>query len=112
MDVGTVDVRAVSWAIESRLIVLVFSGLAGQGLIVFGVVEVLDEVGAHVDAVEIFNKGFAVEDVCVILGIGVSAFVDFGVKVGAVEVMGAEEVMVFLVALVRLECGQIHQLHQ
>ena len=66
--------RAISWAIESRLIVLIFSGFTGQSLIV----------------------------------LGVSAFVDFGVKVGAVEVVGGEDVMVFLVALVRFESGQIN----
>jgi hypothetical protein len=108
MDIRTINVRAIPRTIESRLVVLIFSGLAGESLIVFGVIEVLDEVGAHVDAVEIFNKGFAVEDVCEIFGVGVSAFVDFGVEVGAVEVVGGEDVVVFLVALVRLEGGQIN----
>ena len=74
-------------------------------------VEVLDEIGAHVDAVEILDEGLAVCDVGEVLGIGVSALVDFGVKVWTVEIVWAQDVMVLLVALVRFERGEIHQLH-
>ena len=75
-------------------------------------VEVLDEIGAHVDAIEILDEGLAVCHLGEVLGIGVSALVYFGVKVGTVEILWAEYLMVFLVALVRFECGEIHQLHQ
>jgi hypothetical protein len=85
MYVGAVEMRTIAGIVKSSFKVRIIARLAGKSLIDARMEHVLHVVGTHLCAVEVLHVDFAIDQFCLILGEGISAAIELGVEVGAVQ---------------------------